>query len=207
MARIRLFLASCVISASPSASISGGMYTPNRPRRPFLSPYQPPTGLSSDRPHASTEPSGAGFCSSAPPSGIQSPWALSMAWRSSIARLSYLSCVPPTWQMMAGGSLASSMYIVYSEVPGGVLSSHGSALVPLPGIRSSSPSVTLSLGNFEVTVAAPSAGGNACRAVVSIRACPVRREGGWRRHVAKDEGGRPMANNYLLVYHGGAMPE
>ena len=104
IARIRLFLASWVTSASPSASISGGMYTPNRPRRPFLSPYQPPTGLSSARPHASTDPSGAGFCSSAPPSGIQSPCALSIAWRSSIARLSYLSCVPPTWQMIAGGS-------------------------------------------------------------------------------------------------------
>lgn len=55
-------------------------------RRPFLSPYQPPTGLSADRAHASTEPSFAGFCSSAFPRGTQSPWASSIAWRSSIAR-------------------------------------------------------------------------------------------------------------------------
>ena len=64
------------------------MYTPNRPRRPFLSPYQPPSGFDSERPHASTDSSGAGFCSSAPPSGIQSPCAVSIAWRSLIARAS-----------------------------------------------------------------------------------------------------------------------
>ena len=40
------------------------MYTPNRPRRPFFRPYQPPRGFESERPHASTVPSGAGFCSS-----------------------------------------------------------------------------------------------------------------------------------------------
>jgi hypothetical protein len=33
-----------------------------------------------------TVPSAAAFCSSAPPRGIQSPWALSMAWRSSMQR-------------------------------------------------------------------------------------------------------------------------
>jgi hypothetical protein len=33
---------------------------------------------------------------------------------------------------MAGGSAASSRYIWYSEVPGGVFSTHGSSLVPLP---------------------------------------------------------------------------
>ena len=55
------------------------MYTPNRPRRPFLRPYQPPSGLSAERPQASTLPSGAGFCSSAPPSGTQSPFSLSIA--------------------------------------------------------------------------------------------------------------------------------
>jgi hypothetical protein len=32
IARIRLFFASCVNSARPSASSSGGMYMPNRPR-------------------------------------------------------------------------------------------------------------------------------------------------------------------------------
>ncbi len=49
-----------------------------------------------------------------------------------MARLSYFSCVPPTWQMIAGGSAASSRYIWYSDVPGGVLRTHGSALVPVP---------------------------------------------------------------------------
>src|SRR6185503_11990239 len=95
-------------------------------------PYQPPTGLLSERPHASTVPSAAGFCSSAPPRSIQSPCFLSIAWRSSIARFWYLSCVPPTWQTMAGGSELSSIHIWYSDVPGGVLSCHGSSLVPLP---------------------------------------------------------------------------
>ena len=40
--------------------------------------------------------------------------------------------MPPTWQTMAGGSPASSRYIVYSDVPGGVRRIQGSALVPLP---------------------------------------------------------------------------
>ena len=40
-------------------------------------------GFSDERPHASTVPSTAGFCSSAEPSGTQSPRALSMACRSS----------------------------------------------------------------------------------------------------------------------------
>src|SRR5450830_420343 len=33
---------------------------------------------------------------------------------------------------MTGGSAASSLYIVYSEVPGGVFRTHGSPFVPLP---------------------------------------------------------------------------
>src|SRR3977135_4346103 len=70
---MRLFLALCSTSARPSTSMSGGMYMPKRPRRPFFKPYQPPTGLSDARPQASTVPSAAGFCSSAEPSGIQSP--------------------------------------------------------------------------------------------------------------------------------------
>ena len=52
------------------------MYIPNRPRSPFLRPYQPPTGLSAERAHASTVPSFAGFCSSALPSSTQSPRSL-----------------------------------------------------------------------------------------------------------------------------------
>src|SRR4029079_17725393 len=129
--RIRLFLASWVTSASPSASSSGGMYTPNRPRRPFFRPYHPPRGLASDRPHASTDPSGAGFCSSAPPRGTQSPCAFSQAWSSSIARASYRSFVPPTWQTIVAGSDASSRYIVYSDVPDGGFRIHGSSFVPV----------------------------------------------------------------------------
>src|ERR1700690_1140359 len=125
------------------------MYTPNRPRRPFLRPYQPPTGLSVERPHASTVPSGAGFCSSAPPSATQPPCALSQAWRSSIARASYSSFVPPTWQTIVGGLEAGSRYIVYSEVPGGVARTQGSSLVPLPfaivALLQRSPSVTVRL--------------------------------------------------------------
>jgi ABC-2 type transport system permease protein len=87
-ARIRLLRGLCSTSASPSSSSSGGMYMPKRPRSPFLRPYQPPTGLSGERPQASTVPSLAGFCSSALPSSIQSPCATSIACRSSIARAS-----------------------------------------------------------------------------------------------------------------------
>ncbi len=53
--------------------MSGGMYMPKRPRRPFFSPYQPPIGLPGERPQASTVPCFASFCSSAEPSGTQSP--------------------------------------------------------------------------------------------------------------------------------------
>jgi serine/threonine protein kinase len=56
----------------PSASISGGMYMPNRPRNPFFRPYQPLAGFFAERPHSSTVPGFAGFCSSADPSSIQS---------------------------------------------------------------------------------------------------------------------------------------
>src|SRR6202165_2734584 len=108
---IRLFLALCSTSASPNASIRGGTYIPKRPRRPFLSPYQPPIGFFGERPHASTVPSAAGFCSSALPSGIQSPCFLSIAWRSSRHRRSYLSSVLPTVQTSAGGVRDSSLYI------------------------------------------------------------------------------------------------
>jgi hypothetical protein len=50
----------------------------------LLEADQPPTGLSSERPQVSTVPAAAGFCSSALPSGIQSRWSTSMAWRSSM---------------------------------------------------------------------------------------------------------------------------
>src|SRR5438132_5789240 len=108
------------------------MYMPKRPRSPFFSPYQPLTGFFGDRPHASTVPSTAGFCSSALPSGIQSPWFFSIACRSSIARRWYRSSVVPTTHTIAGGSASSARYIWYSEVPGGVLSVHGLALLPSP---------------------------------------------------------------------------
>src|ERR1035437_1466659 len=136
IARILLFFASWLTSARPSASRSGGRSTPNRPRRPFFRPYQPPTGLSAERPQASTVPSGAAFCSSAPPRGTQPPCALSQACRSLIARASYRSFVPPTWQTMVGGSDAASRNIVYSELPGGVLRTQGSSFVPLPFVMS-----------------------------------------------------------------------
>ena len=62
------------------------MYMPKRPRSPFFRPYQPFAGFIGDRrPHASTVPSAADFCSSALPSGIQSPCVFSIACRSSIA--------------------------------------------------------------------------------------------------------------------------
>ena len=61
------------------------MYMPKRPRSPFFRPYQPFAGFFGDRPHASTVPSAADFCSSALPSGIQSPCFFSIACRSSIA--------------------------------------------------------------------------------------------------------------------------
>src|SRR5262249_23927495 len=86
LARILLLRASWVTSARPSSSRRGGMYMPKRPRWPFRSPYQPPTGLSGERPHASIVPSAAGFCSSVAPNGTQSPRSLSHACRSSIAR-------------------------------------------------------------------------------------------------------------------------
>ncbi len=40
----------------------------------------------------------------------------------------YFRVVEPTWQTRAGGSASSSRYIVYAEVPGGVVSCHGSSL-------------------------------------------------------------------------------
>ena len=88
IARIRLFFGLCSSSQRPSASINGGTYTPNLPRKPFFNPYHPPTGLSSARPQASTVPCLAGFCSSAPPKSIQSPCDFSMACRSGIQRAS-----------------------------------------------------------------------------------------------------------------------
>src|ERR1700712_5491623 len=103
---------------------------PKRPREPLRVPYQPPTGLLSERPHASTVPSAAAFSSSAAPSGTQSPCSFSQVCRSSIARAWYVSFVEPTWQTRIGGAAASSRYIVYSELPGGVVSRHGSSLVP-----------------------------------------------------------------------------
>ncbi len=87
---------------------------------PLRVPYQPPTGLASDRPQASTVPSGAGFCSSAPPSGTQSPCSPSHAARSSMARRWYLSCVLPTWHTRTGrvGGLVAPHLVRRSTVGG-----------------------------------------------------------------------------------------
>src|SRR5258707_15685218 len=60
-APMRLFFGLCSTSARPSASSKGGMYMPNPPRRPFFSPYQPPTGFFGGPAHASTRPSAARF--------------------------------------------------------------------------------------------------------------------------------------------------
>src|SRR6202521_3592614 len=130
-ARMRLFLGLCSSSTSPSSSMSGGKYIPKPPLRPFFNPYQPPTGLLGERPHASTVPSFAGFCSSALPSSIQSPCCLSISCRSLMQRRSYCNTVFPTVHTRIGGLSASSLYIVYPDVPDGVESSQGCSFVPL----------------------------------------------------------------------------
>jgi hypothetical protein len=107
-ARIRLFRGLFSTSASPSSFITGGTYMAKRPRSPFFNPYQPPTGFSADRAHASTVPSATGFCSSALPSNTQSPCALSIARRSSRQRRWYRNSVFPTCTTRAGGSAFSS---------------------------------------------------------------------------------------------------
>src|SRR4030095_3212051 len=104
--------ASWVTSASPNFSINGGIYIPNRPRSPFFNPYQPPTGFFSERPHASTVPSFAGFCSSALPSSIQSPFFLSIACKLSMHRASYNKTVLPTVQTKTSLPSFSSACIV-----------------------------------------------------------------------------------------------
>ena len=76
--------------------------------------------------------------------------------------------------MMAGGSPASSRYIWYSDVPGGVLSTHGSALVPLPLWLAMLPSSRSklaggSVGNLPVTVADRPRPGNGRRASLDPR--------------------------------------
>src|SRR5664279_5831441 len=61
---------------------------------------------------------------------------------------------------MTGGSAASSRYIVYSDVPGGVVRTQGSSLVPVPVAISLAPPVrvagaALRLVVWHVRVAAP----------------------------------------------------
>ena len=114
-----------------------GMYMPKRPRRPFFMPYQPPTGLSAQRPHASPVPGFAGFCSLALPSSTRSQRAFNIADRSPMARALYRRTVFPTMERSAGGSCASSRYTVYSDVRDGVLSTHGAAFVPGPAFEMS----------------------------------------------------------------------
>ena len=43
----------------------------------------------------------------------------------------YRSWVEPTWQNRVGSSRLSSAHIVYADVPGAVVSCHGSSLVPV----------------------------------------------------------------------------
>src|ERR1700680_4834342 len=127
---MRLFFGLCSNSTSPNSSMRGGRYMPKRPRRPFFNPYHPPTGLLAERPHASTVPSFTGFCSSALPSSIQSPCFLSISCKSCMQRRSYCKTVLPTVHTRMGGLCVSSRYMVYSDVPDGVLSSQGCAFVP-----------------------------------------------------------------------------
>ena len=47
---MRLFFGLSSTSACFSTFNTGGTYMPKRPRRPFFSPYQPPTGLSGAAP-------------------------------------------------------------------------------------------------------------------------------------------------------------
>ena len=91
-------------SARPSASSSGGMYIPKRRAAPSSCPYQRRRGFR-QRPHASTVPAFGILCSSADAEPIQSPCCLSIAWRSSIARVVVAGAlVEPTLQTRTGGS-------------------------------------------------------------------------------------------------------
>ena len=56
----------------------------------------------------------------------------------------YFSVVEPTTQTRAGGSASSSRYIVYADVPGGVVNCQGSCAVPVPAM---SRSVLLDAGS------------------------------------------------------------
>ena len=71
-----------------------------------------------------------------------------------MARRSYFSLVEPTWQTSCGGSAASSRYISYSLVPGGVFSRHGSSFVPVPRGASLIPNPPLRLSGQVPTVRA-----------------------------------------------------
>src|SRR5579864_7710666 len=133
-ARMRLFFRLCSTSASPNSSMRGGRYMPKRPLSPFFNPNHPPTRLLDERPQASTVPSLAGFCSSALPSSIQSPCCLSMSCKSLMQRRSYCNTVFPTVHTKMGGLCVSSLYMVYSDVPDGVLSSHGCSFVPFASV-------------------------------------------------------------------------
>ena len=72
-----------------------------------------------------------------------------------MALASYRSFVPPTWQTMVGGSDAPSRYIVYSDVPGGVFRTQGSALVPVPVAIAFPPQPCFRNGMATVTGSSP----------------------------------------------------
>ena len=135
-ARIRLFLGLCSTSARPSASSTGGTYMPNRPRRPFLRPYQPLTGLVGDRPQASTVPCSGGLL------------LVGVAERHPVAALLQHGVqVLDAAQLVAklgladlddqGGRLGvrRPRQASKSDLPGGVARIHGSPVVPDPAVR------------------------------------------------------------------------
>ena len=57
-----------------------------------------------------------------------------------------MSFVDPTWHTNTAGSACSSRYIVYSELPGAVFSTHGSALVPVAISQPSFPTAATKCG-------------------------------------------------------------
>ena len=87
-------------------------------------------GCPSTRPHASTVPSAAGFCSSALPSGTQSPRSREHRVQVVEAAQVVASWVLPTCTTSAGGSSVSSRYASNSELPARRLQLPGALAVP-----------------------------------------------------------------------------
>ena len=109
------------------------MYTPNRPRSPFFSPYQPPIGLSAIAAPRLDRPLGRRLLLVGAAERHPVALRLQQAWRSSIAR----ACV----HQLRPADLADdrrrvgrvvALHLVLATCPGGVFRTHGSSFVPLP---------------------------------------------------------------------------